>query len=94
MEPEAYDCVTIFFSDVPDFQNICTKLDPLEVSAACFWRSGPPLPPVQNLPICTVPCWALHVDCELYVWALSEGREGPAMIPVGCPGDLPWWPAC
>ena len=37
VEPEAYDCVTIFFSDVPDFQNICTKLDPLEVSSACFW---------------------------------------------------------
>ncbi len=37
VEPEAYDCVTIFFSDVPDFQNICTKLAPLEVSPDSFW---------------------------------------------------------
>ena len=37
VEPEAYDCVTIFFSDVPDFQNICTKLAPLEVRPACLW---------------------------------------------------------
>ena len=89
VEPEAYDCVTIFFSDVPDFQNICTKLDPLEVRPACFWAVAG-FCPLSKPSVCEVPCGALRVDCEAYA--------GPSLrvaMPLRAPtlAGVPWWPA-
>ena len=43
MEPESYDCVTIFFSDIVGFTNISGLLQPQEVRKPPL--PTPPAPP-------------------------------------------------
>ena len=53
MEPESYDCVTIFFSDIVGFTNISGILQPQEVSTFLLLLTSSAMHAVDFGPCCS-----------------------------------------